>query len=196
LTKRPVTVERTTRETQISLKLDLSTPEEIELEIGPPFFKHLLHALCYHGSFSLAVTGKGDLEVDPHHLVEDTGLVLGEALKKTVDTYGAVERYGYSVVPMDDALSEVAIDVCGRPYLAFAADFPQPYIAGFDCALIREFFAALAGRASINLHTSCRYGQNSHHMAESLFKAAGRAIIQAYTPVAEQDRVRSTKGTL
>ncbi|MCK5198823.1 MAG: imidazoleglycerol-phosphate dehydratase HisB, partial [Spirochaetales bacterium] len=137
----------------------------------------------------------GDLEVDPHHLVEDTGLVLGAALKKTIDTYGAVKRFSHTVISMDEALSEITLDVCGRPYLVCIASYPQEYSGQFQMALLKEFFAALTTSAGISLHADCRYGDNSHHMAESLFKAMGKALKISYTP-SNSEKVMSTKGKL
>lgn len=192
---RAITVERNTKETQIRLALDLARREPIELQLGLPFFEHLLRALTFHGGFSLIVNGQGDLEVDPHHLVEDTGIVLGEALNKVVAEQGHVARFGHAVIAMDDALSEATIDAGGRPYLVYRADFPQQRSGNFEMALVREFFSGLTSAARMNLHAECRYGLNSHHMAESLFKAVGRALAQAYTPV-EGPSPLSTKGSL
>ncbi|MBT3273917.1 MAG: imidazoleglycerol-phosphate dehydratase HisB, partial [Spirochaetales bacterium] len=132
--------------------------------------------------------------VDPHHLVEDTGLVLGEALSKTTKALGTIHRYGHAVVPMDDALSEVTVDACGRPYLEYRAVYPQNRSGDFDMWLIREFLLALANRGGLNLHASCRYGENSHHMAEALFKALGIALRESFA--VSDGPVRSTKGIL
>lgn len=195
MNERIVGVERNTKETQIRLTLDLSSRDRIELSLGVPFFEHMLHAMAFHGGFSLQIEGKGDLAVDPHHLVEDVGIVLGTAFTRIVEEFGSVARFGHAVIPMDDALSEVTVDACGRPYLVYRADFPQQRSGNFDMWLAREFFSGLATSAKINLHAECRYGLNSHHMVESLFKAAGKAISQAYTTVAGGTPL-STKGTL
>lgn len=192
---RSTTVERTTSETQIRLSLGLSTREPIELSLGVPFFEHMLHAMAYHGGFSLVVDGKGDLEVDPHHLVEDVGIVLGTALVQIVAEHGNVARFGHSVIPMDDALSEATVDVCGRPYLVYHADYPQTHAGSFDLSLAREFFSGLTSAARMNLHAQCRYGLNSHHMVESLFKAVGKAVGQAYAAL-DGTAPLSTKGSL
>lgn len=194
--KTPVTIERSTKETDITLILDISSREKPSLEFKPPFFLHLIHALAYHGNFFLNIRGEGDLEVDDHHFVEDVGLVFGEALRKSVEEYGPITRFGHAIIPMDDALSEVVIDVCGRPYVRFEAAFPQPKVGSFDIALLHEFLSALANTARMNLHAHCRYGRNSHHMAESLFKALGKAISAAYTPIQNGNEPRSTKGIL
>ena len=192
----PITIERTTKETSINLSLDFSVRKDPTFDFNLPFFAHILHAMAFHGEFSLQIRGGGDLEVDFHHFVEDVGLVFGEALKKTVDEYGPVQRFGHAVIPMDDALSEVTIDVSGRPFIRFESEFPQSHAGTFDMSLIREFLAALANRANIALHAHCRYGLNSHHMAESLFKAIGKALAQAYSPVSQGAGPKSTKGLL
>ena len=185
---------RKTKETEITVSLDIGKDGAASITTGLPFFDHILTSMAFHGGFALEVKARGDIEVDPHHLVEDTGLVFGECLAKTIDEGAHVHRYGHAVIPMDDALSEVAIDVCGRPYLDFRAVFPQPRSGDFDMWLIREFLLALANSGRMNIHAACRYGDNSHHMVESLFKALGIALKKGFTPSAEG--VRSTKGTL
>jgi imidazoleglycerol-phosphate dehydratase len=190
------TVERKTKETQIRLVLDLSKTDSSKIFTGVPFFDHLLTAMSFHGGFYMELEAHGDLDVDPHHLVEDTGLVLGDALRKVQETLGAVARYGHSVIPMDEALSEVVIDVCGRPVCVYEAAYPQTHAGTFDLSLIREFLVALAARAQINLHALPRYGANGHHMVEALFKALGKALSQAYAPRGSDDRGMSTKGII
>lgn len=193
--ERRVTVTRETRETKIDLSINLSQAQPLEMDVHLPFLGHLLHAMAFHGGFSLEVSGRGDIEVDAHHLVEDVGIVLGQALGRVPAEYGPVARFGHAVIPMDDSLSEVTIDVCGRPYLVYQADFPQARSGSFDMALLKEFLTGLASAAGMNLHAQCRYGENSHHMAESLFKAMGKAIAQAFAP-AESSSPLSTKGVL
>lgn len=190
--KRTKSLRRTTGETQIDLTLDLDS-REIDLQLNLPFFNHMLHAMAFHGGFSLSIHAQGDIDVDPHHLVEDIGLVLGSALDDIIGDTGPIRRFGHAVIPMDDAASEVILDAANRPFLVFHADFPQQAIGTFDTALIPEFLTALTNSAKITLHGACRYGRNSHHMAEALFKALGKAIAQAYTPV---EQVLSTKGVL
>ena len=187
-------LERKTKETDITISLDVEQEGVISITTGLPFFDHILTSMAFHGGFALNIKASGDIEVDPHHLVEDTGLVFGECLKKMLDEGIHIHRYGHSVIPMDDALSEVTIDACGRPYLDFRAVFPQARSGDFDMWLIREFLLALANRAGMNIHASCRYGDNSHHMSESLFKALGIAIKESFARVPEG--VRSTKGIL
>ena len=191
-----VEINRETKETAIRLGLDIHNGPEVSLNTGLPFFDHMLNAMAFHGGFTLKVEAKGDLEVDPHHLIEDTGLVLGDALAKTFKQTGAIKRYGHSVIPMDDALSEVTIDVCRRPYLVFMADWPQESAGNFDFFLIQEFLQALANRGGLNIHAHCRYGANSHHMAEALFKSLGRALFSAFIPAGENSGNMSTKGMI
>jgi imidazoleglycerol-phosphate dehydratase len=178
---RSTEVKRTTRETDLSLLLDLDAAK-IEVKTGIAFFDHLLTSMAFHGGFGLIISGKGDLEVDAHHLVEDTGIVIGQALAAVLGKAGQVARFGHSVIPMDEALAEVSIDVCGRPTLVYKASFPQERIGSFDTALLKEFFLGLASQARMSLHAELRAGDNSHHMAEALFKALGKAISQAYAP--------------
>lgn len=196
-----VTVKRNTKETQITLTLSLREPGPSSIETPLGFLNHMLNAMAFHGGFRMTLTAEGDVEVDDHHLTEDIGLVLGEALEKYRAAAGPLTRFGHQIIPMDEALSEVTVDVCGRPTPVLLADFPQERCGTFDTALIREFWKALAGRARISLHGRCRYGDNSHHMAEALFKALGRALGQAYEPQdtlagASGAQELSTKGTL
>lgn len=191
-----VVVNRETKETRIRLELDMHRGPETAIDTGLPFFDHMLNAMAFHGGFTLKIEAEGDIEVDPHHLIEDTGLVLGDALLQTFEESGAVGRYGHSVIPMDDALAEAVIDVCRRPYLVLDARWPQESAGNFDFFLIREFLQALANRGGLNVHALCRYGSNSHHMAEALFKALGRALHQAFRPAGGENRTMSTKGVI
>ncbi|MCF6335642.1 MAG: imidazoleglycerol-phosphate dehydratase HisB [Spirochaetales bacterium] len=191
---RKIEIERKTKETDIKLILN-TDGGNITINTGIPFFDHLLTAMTFHGEIGIDLTATGDVDVDPHHLVEDTGLVLGAALKKTIETYGAVRRFSHTVIPMDEALSEVTLDVCGRPCLVYNALYPQEYSGQFQMALLKEFLGALANSAGMGIHAHCRYGENSHHMAESLFKALGKAIKASFTPV-NSDKIMSTKGKL
>lgn len=194
---RPVEVVRQTRETNIRLALDLGSSEKGRLRVdGVPFFVHLLEAMSFHGRFRLDIEGTGDIEVDPHHLVEDIGLVLGDALAQTVETYGPVTRFAHQVIPMDDAISEVSIDVSGRPFIRFDAGFPHTHAGQFPVYLISEFLTSLSNRGKMTLHAHCRYGENSHHMVESLFKALGRAIAEAYSALNREGGDLSTKGII
>jgi imidazoleglycerol-phosphate dehydratase len=194
--KRPRKAEehRETKETRISIEIDFSRKGG-EIETGLPFFTHLLYAMSFHGGFFLTLRAEGDTEVDPHHLVEDTGLVLGKALATLVRDHGAVRRFGHAVIPMDDALAEVTIDAGGRPYLVYHASYPQEYCGEFSASLLREFLLGLTNAAKINLHADCRCGENSHHMAEALFKALGRALFTAYETYSGEGEA-STKGNI
>jgi imidazoleglycerol-phosphate dehydratase len=192
---RKIKLERKTRETQVEVEVNFDTPGSIKTETGVPFLNHLLHAMAFHGGFSLRIQAGGDTEVDAHHVVEDTGLVLGDVLAAMVSEGASVKRFGHAVIPMDEALSEVSIDVCGRPTCVYSVRFPQSVVGSFDLLLLREFFFALANRAKISIHAQTREGKNSHHMAESLFKALGKALGQAY---AYNDKITdiSTKGSI
>jgi imidazoleglycerol-phosphate dehydratase len=191
---RPIHIKRTTRETDITLKLDFDRPGG-QISTGLPFFDHLLKGMAFHGHFGLTIEATGDLEIDPHHLVEDVGIVLGQALRSTVETYGHVRRFGSSLIPMDEALSEAVVDASGRAYLVYAAEYPQEYCGRFQMPLLKEFFHALAYNGGLTLHLTCRYGSNSHHMAEALFKALGKALTQAFL-MTEDGEAASTKGSL
>lgn len=169
---------RTTRETSITIHYSPDDAREPAIATNVPFFDHMLTAMAFHGRMGLVVEATGDLEVDPHHLVEDTGLVLGDVLREVADLE-PTERFGNAVVPMDDACGEATVDLGGRPYLVYRAEYPQPYAGAFDLSLLREFFNAFAIRAKANIHLDARYGLNGHHMAEALFKALGMAIRTA-----------------
>ncbi len=190
---RKVQVTRKTRETDITLTLDPDTAVPGAIRTGLPFLDHLLTSMSFHGRLGLSLEGTGDLEVDAHHMVEDTGLVLGQAFADVLAKTGHVTRFGHAVVPMDEALAEVTIDVCGRPTLSWHASFPQPMAGTFDLSLLREFFTALASQARISLHVDIRRGENSHHMAEAAFKALGKALHQAYEASSEE---MSSKGRI
>ena len=191
--ERIVTHERTTKETSISCSLNASRRDAIEIDTPVAFFNHMLHAMCFHGGFGIKLKGAGDIEIDYHHLVEDTGLVLGGCFAKLIDEFGPVSRWGHSVVPMDESLSEVTIDASGRPFLVYKADYPQEYAGEFPMILVQEFLTAFSNTAGITIHAACLYGENSHHMAEALFKALGKALNQAFAPA---KTVESTKGSL
>lgn len=174
----------------------MSGTGDVNIQTGVPYLDHMLTAMAFHGKFDLDIKATGDLEVDPHHLVEDVGLVFGDALKTTVEKFGGVKRYAQSCIPMDEALSEVVVDVCMRPYLVYKADYPQEFSGTFQMFLLREFFHALTAKGALTLHAICRYGENSHHMSEALFKALGRALKEAYTPIDSSTDSMSTKGKL
>ena len=184
---------RRTKETEIAVNLDLDGGAA-KIETGLGFFDHLLSALAVYAGWGLALKARGDLEVDAHHLVEDTGLVLGEALAGTLGDYTGHARFGSALTVMDDALVETAVDVGRRPYLHFQVDWPQYCCGDFESCLVEEFWRALAGRAGLTLHVIGRHGRNSHHLAEAVFKGVGQALAQALAPRA--GGVLSTKGRL
>ncbi len=185
-------VARKTRETDIELSLDLAGgPVEIRTA---GFFDHLLTALASYAGWGLAIKAEGDTHVDDHHLVEDVGLVLGEALAEVLGDYSGHARFGQALIPMDDALAEVALDAGRRPFLHFEVQWPQPVCGRFEMVLLEEFWRAVCQRAGLTLHIMGRHGRNSHHLAEAIFKAAGKALAQALAPRA--GGVLSTKGML
>ena len=187
-------VKRKSRETEIELSVDLAGgPVSVETGIG--FFDHMLTAFGVHGGFGLQVKTKGDLEVDCHHTVEDTGIVLGQAFRQALGDRAGIERYGSFFIPMDEALAFCSADISGRPYLVFEADFPQERCGDFDVCMTEEFFRAFAVNAGITLHLRCLYGKNSHHMVEALFKAAAHALKAAAKENGTTETL-STKGML
>lgn len=191
-----IEVRRRTSETSIEVILDMTSEGPSRQSTTLPFFDHMLHAMAFHGGFRLEVEASGDTEVDSHHLVEDTGLVIGEALDRFRRESGGIRRWGHAVIPMDDALGEAVVDAGGRPYLVFSAEWPQSHAGVFDLSLIREFWQGLVSAARINLHMCVRYAQNGHHAAEALFKAAGLALAEAYALRSGGEAGMSTKGMI
>ena len=190
-------IERTTKETTITVAVEMEAAaspaaDAVDVQTTVPFLDHMLHAMAFHGGFALEVRASGDTEVDDHHLVEDTGIVVGQCLQRIAEQQ-PLRRFGSASVPMDDALADVVIDAGGRPYCHYQATFSQQRVGTFDVALVREFFVALAVNARLNLHAVARHGVNAHHIIEALYKALGRALAQAFEPAA---MVRSTKGAV
>lgn len=175
---RTAELHRRTNETDIKVRLDLDGGGH-EISTGIGFFDHMLTALSVHGGLGLELEARGDLEVDCHHTVEDTGIVLGQALREALGDRSGIKRYGHAFIPMDEALGFCALDISGRPFLVFNADFPQAVTGTFDCCMTGEFFRALAMNAGLTLHLRCEYGENSHHMIEALFKAFAHALNDA-----------------
>jgi imidazoleglycerol-phosphate dehydratase len=192
---RTATKERKTKETQISLELDLDGGEAA-ISTGVGFLDHMLELLARHGRLGLRVEASGDLETGAHHTTEDVGIVLGQALDEALGDRAGIRRYGSALVPMDESLGECAIDISGRPYCDFAADLPATSIAGFDTELTEEFFRAVANSAKLTLHVWVRSGTNAHHMIEAAFKAFARALREAVEIDPGETGVPSTKGTL
>lgn len=191
---RCATVERKTKETDIRLSLNLDGGE-VNISTGIGFFDHMLNSFATHGGFGLVLSVKGDLEVDEHHTVEDTGIALGQAFSQALGDKSSIDRFGSFYVPMDEALAFSSVDISGRPFLVFDADFPQARCGGYDCAMTVEFMRALAYNAGFTLHMKSLYGDNSHHITEALYKAAAHAIKIAVRQNTS-GKPLSTKGVL
>ena len=194
--KRFAELERKTKETQIRAKLVMDGSGRHEVATGIGFFDHMLTLFCVHGLMDLSVTAEGDLDMDFHHTVEDVGLVLGATLNQALGDRKGITRYGFAVIPMDDALAEVAVDLSNRPYLKISVPDRMPGQNDFDISLATEFFRALAQKAGMNLHIRIVYGDNWHHMIEAVFKGFGRALRQAVGMDREVSGVPSSKGAL
>jgi imidazoleglycerol-phosphate dehydratase len=193
---RTAQITRTTKETDIRLKLNLDGSGRADIDTGIGFFDHMLDAFARHGMFDLDLKAKGDLQVDGHHTVEDTGIVLGQAIKNAVADKKGIRRYGYFILPMDEALVLCAVDLCGRPYFVFEGDIPSKQVGDFDTELVREFFYSVSYAAGMNLHLRIISGMNSHHIIEAMFKSFSKALDMA-TGIDERiDGVLSTKGSL
>lgn len=190
---RTATIERNTKETQISVQLNLDGGE-VQVNTGIGFFDHMLTAFGFYAGIGLKLTAKGDLYVDGHHTVEDTGIVLGQAIREALGDRKGIRRFGSAYVPMDEALAFTALDFSNRPYLVFDAEMPQERIGEYDSCLTLEFMRAVAHNAGITLHQKCFYGVNAHHITEGLFKSFGLAVKDAIK--IEGTGVTSTKGVL
>jgi imidazoleglycerol-phosphate dehydratase len=191
---RTTTKSRKTNETDIRVNLNLDGTGEHRIDTGIPFFDHMLAQLARHGHFDLEIEAKGDLEIDGHHTVEDVGWVLGQALRETLGDRRGIVRFGHAFVPLDEALTRVVIDLSGRPYLVYKAEFKSPRIGALQTELIEEFLKAFVQEGRFNLHVENLYGRNQHHIAETIFKATARALHMA-TRV-EHSQIPSTKGVL
>ena len=191
---RTAAIQRTTKETDITLSLCLDGGR-VEIDTGIGFFVYMLNSFATHGGFGLEVKVKGDLYVDEHHTVEDTGIVLGQAFAQALGAKESIDRFGSFYVPMDEALAFASVDISGRPFLVFDAAFPQARCGGYDCAMTVEFMRALAFNAGITLHLKSVYGENSHHITEALYKAAAHALRLAVRPN-NSGKPLSTKGVL
>lgn len=194
--KRTASIERITGETSINVSLALDGSGQTQATTGIGFFDHMLILLGKHGLFDLTVTAKGDLEVDGHHTVEDTGIVLGQALAKALGDKTGIKRYGTAFVPMDEALAMVSLDISGRPYLVFDAVLPSERVGQFDSELTEEFLRALSIHAGLTLHVRLLSGKNTHHIIEAIFKALGRALDEATRQDNRIQGVMSTKGMI
>ena len=189
-------VERETKETNISLQLDLDGTGAASVDTGVGFMDHMLEGFAKHGFFDLKVKAKGDLNVDCHHTVEDLGIVLGIAIKETIGDKSGIKRYGSFILPMDDVLVLCAIDLCGRPYFEFDCEFATERVGYLETQTVREFFYAISYSAGMNLHIKVLNGVNDHHKIEAMFKAFAKALDEATSAEPRSKGVLSTKGTL
>lgn len=194
---RTATVERKTRETEIAVSLDLDGSGECDIDTGIGFLDHMLESFGRHAMIDLKVRAQGDLHVDYHHTTEDTGIVIGQAVKKALGDFAGITRFGSALIPMDETLTRVAIDVSNRPYLIWHVNVPKPKLGEMDTELFKEWFQAFAQHAGVCLHIENLYGENSHHIVESCFKGLARSLRAA---IAIDDRleggIASTKGTV
>jgi len=197
MSTRTATVERNTKETQITVSVNLDGTGEARFETGVPFFDHMLDQVARHGLFDLDIKANGDLEIDAHHTVEDVGITLGQAFAKALGDKRGIRRYGHAYVPLDEALSRVVLDLSGRPGMEYVVDYPRARVGDFDLDLIYEFFQGFINHAGVTLHIDSIRGRNAHHVAETIFKAFGRALRMA-TEMDQRmgDILPSTKGAL
>jgi imidazoleglycerol-phosphate dehydratase len=194
--KRSAEIKRKTKETEIKLKLNLDGSGRNSVTTGIPFFDHMLSLLAYHGAIDLTLEATGDISVDSHHTIEDIGICLGEGIRKALGEGKGIYRYGFAMIPMDETLGSVALDISMRPYLVFNMKLRRSKIGNFDLEMVEEFFKALCNHGGITLHINLLYGKNSHHMIEAVFKAFGRALRQAISIDERLSGIPSTKGLL
>lgn len=194
--KRISTISRKTKETDITVTLDLDGSGKAELSSGIGFFDHMLDGFSRHGFFDLTVKAAGDLDVDCHHTIEDTGIVLGTAIREALGEKKGIRRYGSMILPMDETLVLCAVDLSGRPYFSFDAEFHSEKVGEMDTAMVREFFYAISYTAGMNLHMKVLSGTNDHHIIEALFKAFAKALDEAASPDPRVSGILSTKGSL
>ncbi len=193
---RTATVSRTTKETDVQLKLNLDGTGSGSVQTGIPFLDHMLLLFAKHGIFDLEVQCKGDLEIDPHHSVEDIGICLGMALDKALGDKKGIVRFSHAYYPMDETLARVAVDLSGRPYLVYRVTVERERVGDLDSELVEEFWKAVVTHARVNLHIELLYGRNAHHIFEAIFKAAARALSRAARTDPRMEGVPSTKGVL
>jgi imidazoleglycerol-phosphate dehydratase len=193
---RTAKIVRQTKETKVDLSIDLDGKGRNTISTGVGFFDHMLDLLSRHSLIDMELTAEGDLHVDYHHTVEDVGIVLGQAIEKAVGDKKGIYRYGWAIIPMDESLAQVAVDLSGRPAFVFNVNFTGPSIGQFPVELVEEFLKALATSARMNLHVNVPYGTNNHHIAEAIFKSLAKALRQAASDDPRNDDVPSTKGSL
>jgi imidazoleglycerol-phosphate dehydratase len=193
---RKAKIQRKTTETDISIEINLDGKGNGEISTTVAFIDHMLNLFARHGLFDVVIKGKGDTHIDDHHLIEDIGICLGDAVKKALRTKKGIVRYGSATVPMDESLCSAAIDISGRPYLIYNVEFKSRKIGTFDFSLIREFFKSFSDHSGMTLHINLVYGKNNHHMAEAVFKAFALALRKAVTIHGRIEGILSTKGSL
>jgi imidazoleglycerol-phosphate dehydratase len=193
---RTADINRQTKETKVLVSLNLDGAGKSDIHTGVGFFDHMLDLLCRHSLIDLTVHAEGDLQIDSHHTVEDVGIVIGQALERGLGDKRGISRYGWAIVPMDESLAQIALDLSGRPAFVYNVQFTGNSIGVFPVELVEEFFKALSTNAKMNLHIAVPYGSNNHHIAEAIFKATARALRQAVTHDSRNDDVPSTKGSL
>lgn len=193
---RIATIQRATAETKIELELNLDGTGQSQIATGVGFFDHMLTLLAKHAALDLKIKADGDLHVDQHHTVEDVGICFGQALRQALGDKQGIRRYGHFTLPMEETLVTTALDLSGRYFLVFQAQFPSPKIGDFDSELVEDFWQAAAANALCNLHVILHHGRNSHHISEAIFKSAARALRMAVEADPRQTGVPSTKGTL
>lgn len=191
---RTAVIDRQTKETKIRCVLDLDGSGRTDISTGIGFFDHMLNLFAFHGGFDLTMDADGDLDVDDHHTIEDCGIALGQAFREALGERVGIERYGFFLLPMDEALAEIALDISGRPYLVFECEFTRDQIGMMATEMVEEFLRAFAYNAGITLHVTLRHGKNDHHKAEAIFKGLGHAMKNA--AAVSSDRLMSTKGML
>ena len=197
MTNRTAAITRATKETAIEVAINLDGTGEYRVSTGIGFLDHMIEQVSRHSLIDITLTAKGDLHIDGHHTTEDCGIALGEAVAQALGDRRGITRYGDALIPMDETLTRVALDISGRPYLVWRTAFSQPKLGDLDTEMVKEFFAAFAGSAGITLHVETLYGVNNHHIAESCFKGLARALRAAVAIDARRaDAVPSTKGTL
>ena len=194
--ERTSVVSRNTKETEIQISLNLDGSGKADIQTGIGFFDHMLNSFARHGFFDLTVKAKGDLEVDTHHTIEDTGIVLGQAIKQAVGDKKGIVRYGSQILPMDESLVLCALDLCGRPYLVYDLDLDREKVGDLETEMVREFFYAVSYAAEMNLHIRPMAGMNNHHIIEAAFKAFAKALDSAVAAEPRLTGVLSTKGSL
>ncbi len=193
---RSASIERNTKETQIKLSINLDGTGDCTLNTPIPFLNHMLEQISRHGLIDLNIEAKGDTDIDDHHTVEDIGICLGEVLREAIGDKKGIVRYGHAYVPLDESLSRVVLDLSGRPDLEYHVDFPKELIGNFDVDLFKEFFQAVVNHSRMSLHIDNLRGINNHHIAETVFKAFGRALRMAVEADPRQSGIPSTKGSL